>query len=241
MISQPIFSRAQSRSSRVSASVVTAAVAALSLFGMTAANAAFIVGFGSGTAIPGAADRVATFDAVVSGQDLSNYSENLLSITVPNVSFTDFDPTGGNGGFSGGFHYPSGGVNAFTVLTTTDAAPIFAAELSVGNGFSNPTSFIFYQAYLGTSIVSSGALTVPSGSVVTFSDTDGFSGIRLGAYSNLATAQTANSGTFQALALDNVRVNVSGGVTVPEAGTFALALPALAAVGAVAIARRRKK
>ena len=215
------------------------ALAAVSLGSATAANAAFIQGIGPGTAIPGIADRNATFD---NASDLSIYSEDSLSITAPSGNYNGFDPTSGNGGgFMGAFFYPSGGVNAFTILTTTDATPIFAAEVAVGSGYESSVTHYYYEAYRDASIISSGAFDISAGSIVSFFDPTGFDGIRMGAYGTLEEAQSATSISYQALAIDNVRVNVGAGIAVvPEANTLALVLPVIGMVCTVVLRRSSK-
>ena len=61
---------------------------------------------GSGSAVT-TIDRMATFDSINSnGIDLSSYSENLLDVTVDDISFVDFDAF--NDGVESEFHYGSG-------------------------------------------------------------------------------------------------------------------------------------
>ena len=235
-LSVPIFSR-------VPLAAASAAALLLALSPASAVHAQFSQTTGANSAVVGTPDRVATFNSVVTGTNLTNYSENGLFITVPDTALTGFDPTGGSGlgGFSGGFHFPNGTVNAFTNLRATDGGLLTALELNVGSGFVGNQTNLYYQALLSGAVVGSGALAVTSGTVVGFASTVGFDQINLGAASSLTAAQTATATTQNGLAVDNVRVRLANTANVaPEPGSLALAaLPLLGSVGVVL--RRRKK
>jgi hypothetical protein len=221
-----------------------AAVGALLSAAATPAGAQATFFTGAGSAIAGAADRTATFDGVVNGTPLADYAEDGLNVRVAQTATVGFDPTGGvnPAAFSGGFHYPNGGAFSPTSLTAVGGAPIYAAEFTVGNGFTqNQTTYLRVE---GIGVVSGTGFTfvsaLPSGTVFGFISEAALSEVRIAAYADLATASSPVGTVVQSLALDKVRVNVTPTTAaVPEAG----ALPLLGVGGAllplVGAARRR--
>jgi hypothetical protein len=164
------------------------------------------------------------------------------SFSVNKTADTTFDPTGGSGlgGFSGGFHYPSGGANGGTLISTTDGAKILGVEFNVGNGYEQPTTYFAYEGFQNGNPDGSGAFAVVSGSVLGFRDPGGFDQLYIGAYENLLQAQSANVVTdFQAVAIDNVKVQLNGVAASPEPGS--LMLMGLSAVGLIGYGWRRRK
>jgi len=75
-------------------------VMSLLVLGSGQAVAVPIFSTGAGSAVT-SLDRVATFDSITGGIDLSAYTEDLLSITVPGVGFVNFDPFNGAGSSPG--------------------------------------------------------------------------------------------------------------------------------------------
>src|SRR6185312_10746731 len=80
------------------------------------ARANVIATSGAGSAIT-VANAVASFNTLSNGSSLANYSEDGLSVGIPAIDFTAFDPTAGNGdpdgaflinGSYGGFFYANG-------------------------------------------------------------------------------------------------------------------------------------
>jgi type II secretory pathway pseudopilin PulG len=217
------------------------AVLALSLGGVNQAQATIIATVGAGTAVT-TVDRQATFDAVTTGVNLNGYTEDGLLISVDKTAFTGFDPTGGAdpGAFSGGFHYPSSGANGGTLISTTDGAKILGVEFNVGTGYDQPTTYFAYEGFANGNPDGSGAFAITSGSVLGFRDPGGFDQLYIGAYENLLQAQSANVVTdFQAVAIDNVKVQLNGVAASPEPGS--LMLMGLSAVGLIGYGWRRRK
>jgi hypothetical protein len=183
-------------------------------------GAAPIVTFGAGTAVS-VVDRVATFDSVVTDTDLSAYTEGGLSITVPTTAYGGYTP---GLGFIGGFHYPIGGVGAPTVISTTDALPIYAVEMTLGTGFVGMlTAYYAWETRSGATVTGSGwfSADLTSVQILGIADNAGFDTLYLANYSDLATVQAGISSALNALAIDNV--NVQLGPTageVPEPATF---------------------
>ncbi len=179
-------------------------------------------GAGSAVTTP---DRVAYFSSITEGISLSNYTENLLSITTPGVAHLQFDPTYGSGlgGFIGGFFYPSGGTNGCNTIKTTDLKKIYALEFNVGHGFGGTSVYVHWEAVRNSTIVASGYLTATAGQVLGFQNALGMDEFRFGGYTSLSVAQTATASTYQAGALDNLKVSLAG-VPVPEPATWLMLL-----------------
>lgn len=167
--------------------------------------------------------RTATFDSITTYTDLTNYSEDNLSITTPTYAYAGYDgyyfPSGpGFPGFSGGFFYPYGGVNAPIIVRTTDQADIFDVKFNAGSGWSEPNANVWWNIWDNGSIAATGNLTVVKGTQVQISYQSGFDKIDL-----YATYNADSVDTFNALALDNLIANTSPGIPpVPEPTTMLL-------------------
>jgi len=195
---------------------------AIIMLGMSisAAVAQTTITSGTGSAVVNQ-DRIATFPTV--NFNASTYSENGLAFTVQNGGiFPHFSGFYGADGAQN-IYYPNGGGNGFTTIATTDASPFFGLELDVYNGYNLPTTYLHYEAVSGGSVVSSGAFSVASGSVVGFLSPFGFDLLRIGAYRNAGEASAANSSSYQALAISNVRADLTGSNAVtPEGSSLAM-------------------
>ena len=156
------------------------------------------IGAGSAVSI---ADRTATFDGIVDGVALANYAEAGLDITTSGVAYVGFDFF--NDGF-GTFQlfYPSGGNSDWASIKTSDNLPIFALEAKLGSGFADAALYISWQTWSGGVMVDSGSFEGTKGDIGGWSDPAGFDEIRIGAY----LAPDGVLGTFQALAMDDVKV-----------------------------------
>jgi hypothetical protein len=200
-----------------------------------------IVTWGQGSAVT-SIDRSATFDGVVSGTGLSAYVEDGLSITIPTYAYTDFTP---GIGFSGGFHYPSGGDYFPTLIQTTGGDPIFALEMHLGTGYSSQLETTAHFAWdTWTNGVQTGggyfSRDLASAQIFGLSDPAGFTLLRIVNYASLSDVQAGIGSSLNALALDNLRVQLApgeGGGEIPEPGTLLLAGAGLVLLLA---ARRRK-
>lgn len=204
--------------------VVTASVFALA--SMTA-EATTITTVGAGSAVT-SFDRGATFDSLTSnGIDLTFYTEGSLSITVPDITFVGFDAFGT--GATAGFHYGNSGNTSYVTIKTTDAVAISGLEFLYGNGYSRNDVPTVWETWKGGSLVSSGSFTVARGTIVGWSDAAGFDELRVASGQGISAL-----GQFQAIALDNVRVQLA---SVPDGGST-MALLGLATL-ALAVARRK--
>lgn len=197
----------------------------------------FTIGAGSAVTSP---DRIATFDTVTDGTPLAAYTEGGLSITVPNGAYNGFTPAPG---FSGGFHYPNGGVSAPTTITPVDSAIMYGVEFNAGTGFSDQMGASAYYAWetqMGGVSTGGGYFTLDlsQAQVVGFSDPAGFDTLLVANYASLAEAMGGITATgFQALALDNLSVQTGPGSAIPEPATIALSGLGILALG---LLRRRR-
>jgi hypothetical protein len=206
-------------------------LALLGCLGTSLLSAAPIVSWGQGSAVT-SVDRGATFSTVVTGTDLIAYTENGLSITIPQVAFVDYIP---GQGFSGGFHYPSGGASAPTLIQTTDSLLIYAVEMHVGSGYSvgDGTAYFAWDTWRGGSQTGSGYFgrELAVAQVFGLADPQGFDLLRIVNYFSLSNVEGGVSpALLNALAIDNLRVQLQAGQPVgeiPEPGTLWMAGAAL--------------
>jgi hypothetical protein len=186
-----------------------------------------IVTWGQGSAVT-SISRSATFDGVATSTDLSAYVEDGLSITIPTYAFVNFMP---GAGFSGGFHYPSSGYNAPTLIQTTGGDPIFALEMNLGSGYYAQywgIAFFAWETWNGGDQTGSGYFTrdLSSEQIFGLSDPAGFTLLRIANYGALSDVQAGIGSQLNGLALDNLRVQLTpgeGGSEIPEPGTLLLA------------------
>lgn len=185
-----------------------------------------IVSTGAGTAVS-VVDHQATFDGVVGGTNLLGYTEDNLVISV-NDSHCCFDQA----------HYGAGGNFDFVTITTVDDAVMAGVEAIVGWGFTTQTTGnVIWETRLDGIVTGGGVFTktffssLPSNTVNGWADVSGFDELRLAAHPTNTTL-----GAYQAIALDNVRVQLLATVPVPEPGTVTLLGIAMLGLGA----RRRR-
>lgn len=189
--------------------------------------------------------RTATFDSIATGTDLTAYTEGNLKISTPTIASVDYY-TGANNifpsaspgypGFSGGFFYPTGGVNAAITIKTTDNASIYDVKFNAGSGFvSDANVNLSWNIWSNGIIVGTGSSIVLKGTQVDFSYSGGFDSIDVyGTYNSDPTNFINDS---NALALDNLIVNTSATTSaVPEPATMLLLGLGLAGV---AVARKK--
>lgn len=193
---------------------------------------------GAGSAIT-VIDRSATFAPITtSGMDLSAYSENQLSITVPDSSYVGFDAFGG--GDVTQIFYGSGGNTSYVTINTTDNVPIRGVEFLIGNGNFTSATNVVWEAWKAGSLVGSGTFVTPWGTVVGWNDPSGFDELRVGAWGG--GAYTA-FGQEQAIAIDNVNVQITprAPVQIPTLSEWGMIiLCSLVVIGAISTRRRQR-
>lgn len=144
----------------------------------------------------------ATFDSIVEGTDLNGYTEGNLVVSTPDIAHQTFMPKDAPG-FSGGFFYPSAGVDAPITIQTVNSVNIYDVKFNAGSGFPGEADArVSWDIWDSGSIVSKGSLTVLKGTQMDISYQSGFDYIDL---YGLSTAW----GSLNALALDNLIVDAS--------------------------------
>ena len=161
---------------------------------------------GAGMAVP-TPDRVAVFHEIPNVARLEGYAENGLRISVADIS--GFSRHLSPPGFSGGWHYPMEGVNEPTSIRTVDGEELYGVEFHTSNGFGAETNFLHWWMYDDGQIVGEGTLISLKGDVSAFRYESGFDELLVGAYGSLTEARNATLRTLQALAIDNVKADLT--------------------------------
>jgi len=198
------------------------------------ARAGVVQTVGAGSAVT-SVDLSANFDSLVNREDLSSYTEGQLSITTPGTAFlgpveinqvtANFDPFNGIGNGTPFFYAAEVPADGWVTIQTTDGRTMSGVEFLYGNGwpvldtsdsdnagligYGNSTANVNWQAFVGATLVSSGNTVVGVGTILGFSDPDGFDSLQVRA--------TVDGGPSQAIALDNLNVQLA---PVPEPSTW---------------------
>lgn len=206
-------------------------VAVLVIIVASSSAVAAIVSVGSGTAVDDV-DRTADFNDIVQLQSLDGYTHDQLIISVDSTSHIYFDPTNGNGGFSGAFHYPGSGVtHHLTSISAEDGAEIYAVEMNVGTGWHSTTTYVYWELIDDAIVIDSGAISLDSGAVLGLNEPDGFDELHIGAFATFELAEAATGATLgHSLAIDNLVADL----TIPEPTSLSLL-----ALGTALFLRRR--
>lgn len=135
-------------------------------------------------------------------------------------------------GFSGNYMYGTGDGGFFTIQAG-GSSPFFGLEMQVGSGFSQSNVLVVWEAFSGATLVGSGNVNTAVGSVVGFSDSNGFDSLRFTSSNGGDIADFNN--TFNAPAFDSVRAQFTAPVPLPGSlGVMGIGVAAL-----VAMRRRR--
>ena len=159
------------------------AAAALLVFASAApAQAQVSQTWGVGSAVTTITNS-ASFESVNALND-NPYVEDGLSFTRTNLSFNNngCEYAGCSGhtgfiGFTGNYMYGTGTAGFFSMLAPT-ATKFYGLEFIVGTGFSQSTTTVTWQAFLGNIMLSSGSTSANVGDVIGFSSATGFDELR---------------------------------------------------------------
>jgi len=186
-------------------------------------HATVIVTSGSGSAVT-TVDRTAIFTSInASYIDLSNYSEDMLDVTVDDFSYMGSSPF--SDGRWTGYYYAYGGNTSYVTIKTSDAADMSGLEFYIGTGNPMSTATVIWETYNNNIQTGSGHFTTTKGSVVGWMDTvTGFDELRVGASGYTYTS----FGQGQAIALDDLKVQL------PEPATLLLL-----SLGGLALRKRK--
>jgi hypothetical protein len=193
-------------------------------------QAAVITTVGAGSAVD-TVFRQAQFTGI-SGS-LLNYTEGGLIVSVDDTHCC-----------FGNAHYGNGGNNSFVTITTPEGLNFGALEFDFGTGFASGLHSVVWETWRDGSMTGSGVLTnvfastgLASGfTVLGWSDVNLFDELRVGA-APMSNGYTT-FGQFQAIALDNVKIDLTGPNAAPVPAPGVLLLLALGLLG-VTLFRRR--
>lgn len=219
----------------------------------TVCNATTIQTTGAGSAVT-SVDRSATFDSMTSSAtvNLDIYSENKLSITTASTSWghdptlATLDPFHGLDGPPPplAFYAMANGSEEWVTIKTTDSKLIFGTEFMYGNTWTtgdiygvpwgNQNALLQWETFKGGTMVSSGDVSfLAMGTIVGFSDSVGFDELLVRSIVNGDTS-------LQAIALDNLNVQLSAPNAVPLPAALPLFATGVGALGLLGWRRKRK-
>lgn len=193
----------------------------------------------SSNAVVTTVNRSATFDSLTSNDlDLSSYSEDSMFVTVGDVSFQGFTAFTPGDNRTTGFHYGRAGNNSFVTIKGTDGVVFKAIDFLLGDGYvSASVTNVRWETYLNGVLTGSGTeSSVARGTVVGWTDANGMDELRVAAD---AFNSQPGFGGFQAIAIDDLRVQFGSPAAVPEPGS--LALWGLGTLGAMFARRKRQQ
>lgn len=183
--------------------------------GLTFANSAFAVTtFSVGTGAVTSIDRNATFDNIVTDNSLLGYMEDGIIISVDDFAFVDTYFAVGPA-FDGGLHYGTSGNSDYVSIKTTDEVDIYSIVMGLGDGWgaNNPLNITWETWKNGVKIGGMSNNNLVGGQYYGFRDNNGFDELRIAAFNQA----DGILGTFQAIAIDDVRLQLTPSVPVPGA------------------------
>ncbi len=224
-----------------------AALCASMLF-VAAAQAAPTVSVNSTLTIA-APERTMTFDGLTNGTPLTVYNEDNMTIDYEGTASSQVGS--GHPGFApfqtstpDGFLYSGGGQHIPLTIRTSDGVDAVALEFVIGTGEgSAPPNPVFgaWETYRDSVLTGSGTFAAPVGNVVKFIDIAGFDEIIIDT-DNVAMTGVGQgdggTGTSNAIALDDVQVDIPAAPSVPEPGM--LGIFGLGLLGLGCLRRRRR-
>jgi hypothetical protein len=160
--------------------------------------------------------RTATFSSLSTFNNISNYTEDGLSFSIPGAGDDEF-LTPAPGGFSGGFLYPNGGSPNPLTISTTDNATLYGIQFNLGSGdslefYAGDTLPIAYELLSGATVVGSGSLDAvqtSSGYLLGFSDPSGFTSLVI----TNCLSDPCSISDENVIAIDNVAADLTAPVS----------------------------
>ena len=158
-----------------------------------------------------------------------SFSRTGLTFDNNGCGFAGCASHSGFAGFSGNYMYGTGTTGYFD-MTATSGNVFRGLEFTIGDGYSSSSDVqnVSWQAFNDSILVASGTLTLGHGTVIGFSDANGFDTLRY----------TSDNGIgFVAPAFDTVHAQFTA--PIPEPEIYAMMLTGLGVLGF--IARRNKR
>jgi hypothetical protein len=188
------------------------------IFGVVSASA-YAVPIFSNSAVVVNVTNTATFDGI-SGS-LLNYTEDGIVVSVNDNQFSGYPDV----------HYGSGGNNEWVTISLVSGDPIKALDFLLGNGNGGPfgaapTDFL-WETFVGVTSTGFGSLNLERGTTVGWTDLSGFTSIRVAALASNLNA----FGDYQAIALDDVRIDSTERIVVSAPTSAAFIVLSLAGLG----------
>jgi hypothetical protein len=116
-----------------------------------------------------------------------------------------------------GLLYGDEGNRSWLTISTTDNFLFNELSLLLGSGWSNPNArYLQWRASSGGSVIASGEHVFHDGETALFSRVGGFDTLELAAY----TASGGSFGSYQAIAIDDVKATVFSAVPLPASAWF---------------------
>lgn len=186
----------------------------------------------SNALVVGSPTHSATFDSLVptvGGIDLSDYTEDGLSVTVNDDAYNP-------AGYLYQTFYGFGGNNHWVTISVVDGSPIYALDFTLGHGWGpwepGETTNLIWETFNGGLSTGFGDLILDVESTVGWTDIGGFDSLRVAAH-----YQGINAfGEYQGIMIDDLRVSSAPQAVPAASSTLGLGFLGL---GLLVFSRRR--
>jgi len=204
------------------------------VFGAIVTPSAMAIPVFQNSAVVSNVTNSATFDSITSnGINLNGYTEDGIIVDVPDISFIGIDAFN-TGSSQTAFHYGREGNNNWVTISMADGSSITALDFLLGDGYLGSTTNLLWETFVGTTSMGFGDLVLDKGTTVGWTDTSGFTSIRVAAHGENIVA----FGELQAIALDNLNIDTTlATVPVPAA----VWLFSSGVIGLIGVARRKSR
>ncbi len=162
--------------------------------------------------------NIATFDSLISsGLPLNAYTEDGISISVPDDTYVGFNAFNASG-HTTAFHYGYGGNDSWVTISLTGGGLMSAIDFLLGDGYGDAATNLIWETFNGATSTGFGDVVLSKGTTVGWTDTAGFTSLRVAAnfYGINAFVES------QAIALDDLRIGSASSSSVPEPTSLAL-------------------